>query len=199
MDCYEKCGLIHKLDEYVWEQAVKTLRRWMDLGRNDLHISINISAKDFFYLDVYEVITGLVKKYGVDTRNLRLELTETAVVNENENMEVIRKLHDAGFIIEIDDFGSGYSSLNMLKDVCSDVLKIDREFLRETENAVRSRDILEEIIRLSNRMNMTVITEGVETKEQVEMLTDMGCRVFQGFYFSKPISIQEFEDKYKVV
>lgn len=171
----------------------------MDLGRNDLHISINISAKDFFYLDVYEVITGLVKKYGVDTRNLRLELTETAVVNENENMEVIRKLHDAGFIIEIDDFGSGYSSLNMLKDVCSDVLKIDREFLRETENAVRSRDILEEIIRLSNRMNMTVITEGVETKEQVEMLTDMGCRVFQGFYFSKPISIQEFEDKYKVV
>ncbi len=199
VDCYEKCGLIHKLDEYVWEQAVKTLRRWMDLGRNDLHISINISAKDFFYLDVYEVITGLVKKYGVDTRNLRLELTETAVVNENENMEVIRKLHDAGFIIEIDDFGSGYSSLNMLKDVCSDVLKIDREFLRETENAVRSRDILEEIIRLSNRMNMTVITEGVETKEQVEMLTDMGCRVFQGFYFSKPISIQEFEDKYKVV
>lgn len=120
-------------------------------------------------------------------------------MNENENMEVIRKLHDAGFIIEIDDFGSGYSSLNMLKDVCSDVLKIDREFLRETENAVRSRDILEEIIRLSNRMNMTVITEGVETKEQVEMLTDMGCRVFQGFYFSKPISIQEFEDKYKVV
>ena len=171
----------------------------MDLGRNDLHISINISAKDFFYLDVYDVITGLVNKYGVDVRNLRLELTETAVVNENDNMEVIRKLHDAGFIIEIDDFGSGYSSLNMLKDICSDVLKIDREFLRETENAVRSRDILEEIIRLSNRMNMTVITEGVETREQVDMLTDMGCRVFQGYYFSKPIPIQEFETKYNVV
>lgn len=199
VDCYERCGLIHKLDEYVWEQAVKTLRRWMDLGRNDLHISINISAKDFFYLDVYDVITGLVNKYGVDVRNLRLELTETAVVNENDNMEVIRKLHDAGFIIEIDDFGSGYSSLNMLKDICSDVLKIDREFLRETENAVRSRDILEEIIRLSNRMNMTVITEGVETREQVDMLTDMGCRVFQGYYFSKPIPIQEFETKYNVV
>ena len=161
--------------------------------------SINISAKDFFYLDVYEVIMGLVEKYKVDIKNLRLELTETAVVNENDNMEVIRKLHDAGFIIEIDDFGSGYSSLNMLKDICSDVLKIDREFLRETENAVRSRDILEEIIRLSNRMNMTVITEGVETREQVDMLTDMGCRVFQGYYFSKPIPIHEFEDKYNVV
>lgn len=198
VDCYEKCGLIHRLDEYVWEEAVKTLRRWMNLGRTDLHISINISAKDFFYLDVYEVITGLVKKYDVNIENLRLELTETAVVNENDNMEVIQKLHDAGFIIEIDDFGSGYSSLNMLKDVCSDVLKIDREFLRETENAVRSRDILEEIIRLSNRMNMTVITEGVETKEQVEMLTDMGCRVFQGYYFSRPIPIHEFENKYNV-
>ena len=142
---------------------------------------------------------GLVKKYNVNIQNLRLELTETAVVNENDNMEVIRKLHDAGFIIEIDDFGSGYSSLNMLKDICSDVLKIDREFLRETENAVRSKDILEEIIRLSNRMNMTVITEGVETREQVDMLTDMGCRVFQGYYFSKPIPIHEFENKYNVV
>ena len=199
VDCYERCGLIHRLDEYVWEEAVKTLRRWTELGRSDLHISINISAKDFFYLDVYEVIMGLVEKYKVDIKNLRLELTETAVVNENDNMEVIRKLHDAGFIIEIDDFGSGYSSLNMLKDICSDVLKIDREFLRETENAVRSRDILEEIIRLSNRMNMTVITEGVETREQVDMLTDMGCRVFQGNYFSKPIPIHEFEDKYNVV
>ena len=86
----------------------------------------------------------------------------------------------------------------MLKDVCSDVLKIDREFLRETENTVKSRNILEEIIRLSTRMNMTVITEGVETKEQVDMLTGMGCRIFQGYYFSKPIPVQEFEDKYNV-
>ena len=170
----------------------------MDIGRDDLHISINISAMDFFYLDVYKEIVGLVDKYGVSVQNLRLELTETAVVNENDNMEVIRKLHDAGFIIEIDDFGSGYSSLNMLKDVCSDVLKIDREFLRETENTVKSRNILEEIIRLSTRMNMTVITEGVETKEQVDMLTGMGCRIFQGYYFSKPIPVQEFEDKYNV-
>ena len=148
---------------------------------------------------MYEVITGLVTKYVVETRKQRLELTATSVVNENENKGVIRKLQDAVCISGIDDFGRRYSSRNMLKDVYSDVLKIDREFLSETENAVRSRDILEEIIRLSNRMNMTVITEGVETKEQVEMLTDMGCRVFQGFYFSKPISIQEFEDKYKVV
>ena len=198
VDCYEKSGLIHKLDTYVWEQAVRTLRKWMDIGRDDLHISINISAMDFFYLDVYKEIVGLVDKYGVSVQNLRLELTETAVVNENDNMEVIRKLHDAGFIIEIDDFGSGYSSLNMLKDVCSDVLKIDREFLRETENTVKSRNILEEIIRLSTRMNMTVITEGVEKKTQVDMLYDMGCKMFQGYYFSKPIPVQEFEDKYNV-
>ena len=113
-------------------------------------------------------------------------------------MNIIHKLQGVGFRVEIDDFGSGYSSLNMLKDVCSDVLKLDREFLRETENTVKSRYILEEIIRLSTRMNMPVITEGVETKEQVDMLTGMGCRIFQGYYFSKPIPVQEFEDKYNV-
>lgn len=194
--CYEDAGLIHKLDAYVWELAAMQLKLWKDMGREDLHISINISAKDFFYLDVYSTLKGLVDKYGIAVQNLRLELTETAIVTEGDNMEMIAKLHDDGFIIEIDDFGSGYSSLNMLKDIRADVLKIDREFLRETEGVTRSRDILEGIISLSNRMNMTVITEGVETREQVDMLTNMGCNVFQGYYFSKPIPVVEFEEKY---
>lgn len=142
----------------------------------------------------------LVEKYNLEPKYLQLEITETVYTEEKQVIySIISELQEAGFKILMDDFGSGYSSLNMLKDICSDVLKIDREFLRETENAVRSRDILEEIIRLSNRMNMTVITEGVETREQVDMLTDMGCRVFQGYYFSKPIPIHEFEDKYNVV
>lgn len=198
--CFEQAGLIYRLDCFVWEQAAKKLRQWKDNGREDLHISVNISVKDFYFVDVYQVITDLVRKYEINSKNLRLEITETALaVNINEILDVLEKLHGEGFIIEIDDFGSGYSSFNMLKDVCADVIKIDREFLRETQDAKRSRMILEGIIRLSEKMNMDVITEGVETKEQVDMLTGMGCNLFQGYYFSKPIPLDEFENKYVAV
>lgn len=197
--CFEQAGLIYRLDCFVWEQAAKQLKQWHDMGRDDLHISVNISAKDFYFVDVYDTIMDLVEKYEIDCERLRLEITETALaVNFNEILEILKKLHEKGFIIEIDDFGSGYSSFNMLKDVCADVIKIDREFLRETQNAKRSKDILEGIIALSTKMNMDVITEGVETREQVDMLTTMGCKLFQGYYFSKPISLTEFEMKYEI-
>ena len=111
-------------------------------------------------------------------------------------MEVIKSLRDYGFKIEIDDFGSGYSSLNMLKDISADVLKIDMAFLRATENEVKGQDILETIISLGGKLGMEVITEGVETDKQLIMLTEMGCHIFQGYYFSKPIPVEEFEQKY---
>ena len=193
----EEAGLIYRLDEFVWELAVRQLKKWKDAGREDMYISVNISARDFYYIDVYKVITGLVKKYEISPSALRLELTETALASDlAEIMEVLTRLKNKGFIIEIDDFGSGYSSLNMLKDICADVVKIDREFLRETENAKRSKDILEVIITLSKKMNMTVVAEGVETLQQVNMLAEMGCEIFQGYYFSKPISVPDFEEKY---
>lgn len=193
----EEAGLIYRLDEFVWELAVRQLKAWKDAGREDMYISVNISARDFYYIDVYESITGMVKKYGISPSSLRLELTETALASDiTEIMELLTRLKNKGFIIEIDDFGSGYSSLNMLKDICADVVKIDREFLRETENAKRSKDILEVIISLSKKMNMAVVAEGVETLQQVNMLADMGCEIFQGYYFSKPISVEEFEKKY---
>ena len=100
--------------------------------------------------------------------------------------------------MEIDDFGSGYSSLNMLKDISADVLKIDMGFLRASENEVKGQDILESIIELANKLGMNVITEGVEKKSQLDMLSMMGCKMFQGYYFSKPIPVDEFEEKYKL-
>ena len=193
----EQAGVIYKLDAYVWEQAAFRLSEWKKIGRGDLHISVNISTKDFYYMDIYATITGLVEKYGINPGNLRLEITETALAtNFVDILEVVTRLQESGFIIEIDDFGSGYSSFNMLKDFNADILKIDREFLNETSNQKRSRTILEGIIKLSMQMKMDVISEGVETREQVDMLTDMGCGMFQGYYFSKPISIEEFEQKY---
>lgn len=195
---FERGGLIHKLDMYVWELAVRQIRSWMDSDKDNLlSISINISPKDFLYLEVYQVITGLVEKYQIPPNRLNLEITETVLMNDTEkNMETIEKLKAYGFRIEVDDFGSGFSSLNMLKDLNADVIKIDRGFLRETQDHERSRSILNMIISLSKQLGMSVITEGVETKEQIDSLLDMGCEMFQGYYYSKPISVSEFEEKY---
>ena len=112
------------------------------------------------------------------------------------HMEILDRLQKFGFQIEIDDFGSGYSSLNTLKDIKADLLKIDMLFLRETDNQERSRKILKFIITMAKALNMDVITEGVETEKQLDFLSGIGCEMFQGFYFSKPIPVDKFEDKY---
>jgi EAL domain-containing protein (putative c-di-GMP-specific phosphodiesterase class I) len=162
-----------------------------------LAISVNMSAKDLYCMDVYEIMTGLVNKYGIDAAKLRVEITESALVeNPEKSYLIIRKLRQAGFVVEIDDFGKGESSLSLLKDIHADILKIDREFLRETENASRSKIILRSVIAMAGDLGMQVIVEGVETEGQLDTLTEMGCRCFQGYYFSRPVAIEEFEKKY---
>lgn len=199
IDVLEKTGFVYRLDRYMWDKAVKQLAEWKKRGINDYHISVNISTKDFYLIDVYETFVGLVEKYDIDPKLLKLEITETALMSDfNKNMVIIKRLQKYGFDIEIDDFGSGYSSLNMLKDISADVLKIDMGFLRASENEVKGQDILESIIGLANKLGMRVITEGVEKKKQVDMLYDMGCKMFQGYYFSKPIPVDEFEKKYNI-
>lgn len=195
----EKSGLIIRLDEYMWELAATQLSRWKAEGREELSISVNVSAKDFYYTDLSKVFIDLVKKYDIAPDRLNIEITETALVTDLEmHLQTMDKLRDYGFRIEIDDFGSGYSSLNMLKDVNADILKIDMLFLRETENKERSRVILSSIINMAKALDMLVVAEGVETVEQMESLRNMGCDIFQGFYFSKPISVEDFENKYLI-
>ncbi|MBQ5422869.1 MAG: EAL domain-containing protein, partial [Clostridiales bacterium] len=190
---FEKNGMIYKLDLCMWENACKILSRWKHEGR-DWALSVNISPKDFYFLDIYGVITELVSSYRIDPAKLHLEITESAVIdNAQDNIEVLRKLREAGFIVEMDDFGSGYSSLNMLKEIPLDVLKIDMVFLKESANYDKSSIILQSIIDMANKLNLSQITEGVETREQLNMLKEMGCKLFQGYYFSKPIPIDEFE------
>ena len=199
IDILENAGLIYKLDLYIWEKAAQKLAEWKEKGYGSYHISVNISTKDFYIIDIYETFTGLINKYGIAASNLHLEITETTLMTDFEkNMNIIHKLQGVGFRVEIDDFGSGYSSLNMLKDISADVLKIDMGFLRKSENEVKGQDILESIIALAGKIGMDVITEGVETKKQLDMLTMMGCHEFQGYYFSKPVPVSEFEEKYLV-
>ncbi|MCM1530403.1 MAG: EAL domain-containing protein [Alistipes sp.] len=190
----EQTGLISRLDKYMWELACQELSRWTAAGSKKHYISVNISPKDFYLLDVYEVITGLVEKYGISPSMLHLEITETAIMDNLESqLALIQRLRKYGFLVEIDDFGSGYSSLNMLKEIDADVLKLDMAFLRQTENTEKSHLIVKMIITLAKLLNMEVITEGVETKEQVKFLAEYGCDVYQGYYFAKPMPVEQFE------
>ena len=193
----ENAGLIHWLDQYVWEEAAAILKSWQGTEKEGLTISVNISVSDMVHLDIFDTITDIVARHGIDPRQLKLEITETTLMGDIEKYRVlIGRLQEAGFEVEIDDFGSGYSSLSMLKDIEADILKIDMGFLSQTRNPKRSSVILNAVIAMAKWLGMRVITEGVETKEQVEHLRSLGCDMFQGYFFAKPMPVEEFEAKY---
>ena len=194
VEVLERVGMIHMLDIHIWELAVQQLSAWKGTSKGELTISINMSAKDFYNIDVYEVLTGLVDAYGVESRMLRLEITESALLVEPEKGDnIVARLRNRGFVVEIDDFGKGYSSLSLLKNIQADILKIDMGFLHEIGDHKRSRIILQSVIDMAQSLGMDVITEGVETEQQLRDLLSMGCQHFQGYYFSRPIPVEEFE------
>lgn len=191
---FENNGMIAKLDYHVWELACRQLYIWKNEGFEERSVSVNISAKDFYLSDLYESITGLVERYKINPRNLKLEITETAfVLDVKKQMDLVRRLQEYGFVIEIDDFGSGYSSLNSLKDICVDVLKLDMKFFEKTDATDRAEKIVRSVVNLANELGMPVVAEGVETKEDLEMLERVGCQIVQGFYFAKPLSVPDYE------
>ncbi|MCM1541209.1 MAG: EAL domain-containing protein [Blautia sp.] len=194
---FEHTGLLWKVDKYVWEEAARRLKIWQSAQKEDWHISVNISPGDFYHLDIYETFTGLVEKYRIEPRSLKLEITESMFMKEVKNkLKVLQKLRDYGFEVEIDNFGNGYSSLNILKDIHLDVLKMDMSFLRGSRQPERSWAIIQTIVDLARDLDMRVVTEGVETEEQVERLKAFGCELYQGYYFAKPMPVDEFEDRY---
>lgn len=191
---FENNGMIAKLDYHVWELACRQLATWKEEGNEERTLSVNISAKDFYLSDLYESITGLVDKYKINPKNLKLEITETAfVLDVKKQMDLVRKLQAYGFIIEIDDFGSGYSSLNSLKNICVDVLKLDMKFFEKTDETDRAERIVQSVVKLANELGMPVIAEGVENQDDLEMLERVGCQIVQGYYFSKPLSVADYE------
>ena len=194
----EEAGLIYDLDCFVWDRVCQDLQRWnkqgirrsvsVNLSRSDIHEDRNIPGQ--FY--------DLINTYELTADQLRIEITETTMMTDVENrMKVLEDLRKEGFIVEMDDFGSGYSSLNLLKDMPVDVLKIDMQFLTASADEEKGRTILQNIIQLSEELGMFSLTEGVETKSQMEMLADMGCKLFQGYYFAKPLPLPEFDDFFK--
>ncbi len=189
----EKNGMIVELDRYIWRKACEILARWQKEGK-DLFLSVNISPKDFYLLDVVAEMNQLVSEFGIDTAKLRLEITETMMMDHREDhLALLRQLREAGFCIEMDDFGSGYSSLNLLREMPVDILKIDMVFLRQTGQDARARIIVDEVITMARRLGIISLTEGVETEAQYHGLMEMGCQLYQGYYFAKPMPVAEFE------
>ena len=177
---FEKNGMIAEIDKYIWRCACEILSSWTD-EKEKLFISVNISPKDFYFMDVYAEIKNLVDEFKLDPSRLRIEITETVMMTEAENrMAILSKFRKSGFIVEMDDFGSGYSSLNQLKDMPLDVLKIDMKFLSKAEDNHKAETILRNVLRLSSDLGLFSLTEGVETEDQYKMLNEMGCNLFHG-------------------
>ncbi|MEG2192296.1 MAG: EAL domain-containing protein, partial [Oscillospiraceae bacterium] len=192
---FERNGFIIKLDYYVWEQVCKCLRRWLDEGKTPYPISVNVSRVNLYNPKLAELILQLVKKYNLSPSLLNLELTESAYTdNPIAASETIALLQSYGFVILMDDFGSGYSSLNILKDISVDELKIDMRFLSETKIPGRGENIIASVVRMAKWLNIPVVTEGVETKEQTDFLRSIGCDCIQGYYYAKPMKVSEYED-----
>ena len=188
---FEENGFILKLDQIIWESACKKIREWIGKGIKPVPISVNISREYIHSFDVVGEMLHLVKKYDIPIKLLELEITETT--DAEGVSDVVQKMKDAGFTMLMDDFGSGYSSLNMLQKTQFDVLKIDRGFLSEFMESSRGRKIISHTISMSHDIGLDIIAEGVETSEQARFLSDCGCDSAQGFYYSRPITQEEFD------
>lgn len=191
---FESNGLIQKLDRYVWEEAASQIRKWKERYGIYIPVSVNVSRIDIYDPQLEERLTGLMEKNGLSTEELMLEITESAY-SENANglIEVVNHLRDRGFKIEMDDFGSGYSSLNMLTTIPIDVLKLDMKFVRNMHKDEKSLKLVELIIDIARFFGVPLVAEGVEDEAQFKTLKEMGCDVIQGYYFSKPVPAEEFE------
>ncbi len=188
---FEENGFIIKLDSFIWEEACKRIRKWIDNGITPVPISVNISREYVGSFDVTAMLLKLVEKHSIPISLLELEITES--VDSIGVEEIVTKMKAAGFKMLMDDFGAGYSSLNMLKSTPFDVLKIDKSFLDEFMESDRGRKIIEHTISMSHDIGLDIIAEGVETNEQAQFLRSCGCDSAQGFFYSKPIPADEFE------
>ncbi len=191
---FEDNGMITDLDKHIWKSTCAILSRW-EKTLPDFFISVNVSPKDFYMTDVLAEIVSDVVEYDIDPHKLRIEVTESSIMRDTEDkMRLLEEFRKQGFIIEMDDFGSGYSSLNMLKDMPVDILKIDMKFLGRSNDEEKADIIVKNVIRLAEDLQIISLAEGVETVEQFERLKELGCHLFQGYYFSKPIPVADFEE-----
>ena len=196
IELFERTGYIRKLDYYMFERVCSMLHDSIAADLPLVPISVNFSRVHLYDAHFPDRIAGIAKKYGVDTKYLVVELTESAFIMEGQTLiDVVEKLHKNGFSVAIDDFGSGFSSLNMLKDVDVDELKIDMKFLEGFERGGKVGTVVTSVIRMAKWLGIPAVAEGVETREQIDFLRTLGCDMIQGYYYSRPVPRDEFEKK----
>lgn len=191
---FEEHGLIQLLDDYVWRKTAKQIREWKDKYKVSIPVSVNVSRIDIQEHDVVEHLLGIVKQANINVSDLHLEITESACATDtNQLIETVKRFRENGFIIEMDDFGSGYSSLNMLTSLPIDVLKVDMRFMENIKEDRKNVRMVELVKEIADFLKVPVVAEGVEQQEQLDTLKELGCQMIQGYYFSKPVGVQEFE------
>lgn len=191
----EKTGLIYQMDKYMWRTICQQLRQWIDQGLDPLPISVNISQYDTLHPEIVDVIDSLIHEYEIPAHLLRLEITEAAFFNASEQiLETVSEFGKRGFTVVIDDFGGEYSSLNTLKDVPAQIIKLDMSFLEGELNSKRGGNIIESLVRMIKWLGMSIIAEGVETKNQADYLESIGCYYLQGYLYAKPMPASEYEE-----
>ena len=192
---FEGNGLVQKLDRFVWEEAGAQIARWKKEFGITVPVSVNVSRIDIYDPQLEENLLGILERNGLTTKEMLLEITESAYSdNATRLIEVINNLRGKGFRIEMDDFGSGYSSLNMLTTIPIDVLKMDMKFVRNMLKDEKNLKLCELVMDISRFLEVPVVAEGVEEQAQLDKLKDMGCELIQGYYFSKPLPAEEFEE-----
>lgn len=197
LDVLERTSLIYKLDVYVWELVAKKLHEWKERGFSDRFISVNVSSKDKFFIDIIKTFSELIKKYDISPQNFKVEIRETAMLeNPEKTIAIFSQLKKLGIKVYIDNFGTGFSSLNVLKDFIADGIKMDTSFLSESKVSGKNKIILQTMISMSSNLGMEFIAKGVESENQMLALSKMDCKLFQGFYFSKPLPVKTYEAKY---
>ncbi len=191
---FESNGLVQQLDRYVWREAARQIRDWKDRLGVSVPVSVNVSRVDMLDPGVIDIFEGLVKEFSLNRGDLLLEITESAYTQDSDQMiAMVDRLRELGYFIEMDDFGSGYSSLNMISTLPVDALKLDMQFVRNAFRERKNTRMLEVVLDLAASLDVPTIAEGVETAEQLFTLKTMGCDLVQGYYFSRPVPAEEFE------
>ena len=192
---FEKNGFISKLDMYVYEEVCRIKSTWVGKTYEHIPVSVNMSRLHLYDRLFPETLLKIAYAYGISPKELEIEITESVFIKDSTEMILmVNRLRKYGFLVSIDDFGSGFSALNLLKDLPVDTIKLDREFLHVSSNTVRGKKVIRNVISMCRDLKMDVVTEGIETKEQIDFITSCGCPIAQGYFYSPPLPVKEFED-----
>lgn len=190
---FEKNGFISRLDMYIYEEVCRIKASWAGKRYEHIPVSVNMSRLHLYHHDFPETLRDIANRYNIPSKEIEIEITESIFIKDHEELiHTVDHLRELGFLVSIDDFGSGFSALNLLKDLAVDTVKLDKQFLQVSSNTLRGKKVIRNVIALCRDLKLDVVTEGIETQEHVDFIISCGCLIAQGFYYAKPLPLNEF-------